>query len=263
MKSVVYYFTGTGNSLVAARDIANALKAELIPIPVEVKKDKIQTDAQKIVIVFPVYAWGPPVIVREFVKKIEEVANKKIFIVTTFGGSAGATVDFIEKDLSEKGGAVFSNYGIRMADNCITLFNGSTEEKLKPLFESYVAKIDSIIKGIADDLPVNEKGGFFSRVVLSNLVYRFFLAGLPKMDKKFYSDEKCTKCRICSKVCPVGNIDFADGRPYWKGSCQQCMACIQWCPAEAIQHGKKTVKRRRYRHPDVKISDMFRHAGNG
>ncbi|HOG43673.1 MAG TPA: EFR1 family ferrodoxin, partial [bacterium] len=83
MKSVVYYFTGTGNSLVAARDIANALKAELFPIPVEVKKDKIQTDAQKIVIVFPVYAWGPPVIVREFVKKIEEVANKKILVLTT------------------------------------------------------------------------------------------------------------------------------------------------------------------------------------
>ena len=262
MKSVVYYFTGTGNSLVAARDIANALKAELFPIPVEVKKDKIQTDAQKIVIVFPVYAWGPPVIVREFVKKIEEVANKKIFVVTTFGGSAGATVDFIEKDLSEKGGTVFSNYGIRMADNCITLFNGSTEEKLKPIFESYVDRIDLIIKGIAADQPVHEKGGFFSRVVLSSIVYRFFLAGLPNMDKKFYSEEKCTKCGICSKICPVGNIDLVDGRPVWKGSCEQCMACIQWCPAEAIQHGKKTVKRRRYRHPDVKISDMIKHAGN-
>lgn len=261
MNCAVYYFTGTGNSLVAARDIANALKAELFPIPVEVKKDKIQTDAQKIVIVFPVYAWGPPVIVREFVKKIEEVANKKIFVVTTFGGSAGATVDFIDKDLSEKGGTVFSNYGIKMADNCITLFNGSTAEKLQTVFDSYVDRIDLIIKGIADDQPVREKGGFISRVVLSNLVYKFFLAGLPNMDKKFYSDDKCTKCGICSKICPVGNIELVDGRPVWNGSCQQCMACIQWCPAEAIQHGKKTVKRRRYRHPDVSFNDMYKQTG--
>ena len=123
--------------------------------------------------------------------------------------------------------------------------------------------MNEIVKAIDEGTEgLEEKCGFLMKHLFSGLVYKGFLKGLPKMDKKFYSDEKCTKCKICSKVCPAGNIDFADGKPVWKGSCEQCMACIQWCPAEAIQYGKSTVKRRRYHHPDVKISDMMKHAGN-
>jgi len=263
MNSIIYYFSGTGNSFAVARDIANVVKGELKPIPVEVKKEKVETDAQKIVIVFPVYAWGPPVIVREFVKKIEDVANKKIFVVMTYGGSAGATVDFIKQDLALKNGSVASNFGIKMVGNCITLYGAPAEEKQKTAFEKYIGKMNEIVKAIDEGTEgLEEKCGFLMKHLFSGLVYKGFLKGLPKMDKKFYSDEKCTKCKICSKVCPAGNIDFADGKPVWKGSCEQCMACIQWCPAEAIQYGKSTVKRRRYHHPDVKISDMMKHAGN-
>jgi hypothetical protein len=35
------------------------------------------------------------------------------------------------------------------------------------------------------------------------------------------------------------------------------MACIQWCPQEAIQYGKKTVKYPRYHHPEVVLEDML------
>jgi len=37
---------------------------------------------------------------------------------------------------------------------------------------------------------------------------------------------------------------------------EQCLACIQWCPAEAIQYGKNTAAKKRYHHPEIKLSDM-------
>ena len=35
------------------------------------------------------------------------------------------------------------------------------------------------------------------------------------------------------------NIELEEGRPVWLHHCKACQACIQYCPVEAIQHGKK------------------------
>ena len=66
-------------------------------------------------------------------------------------------------------------------------------------------------------------------------------------DKKFYVKDNCISCGICEKKCPLGNIDIKDGKPLWKGNCTQCMACISYCPKEAIEYGKKSHGKRRYR----------------
>jgi len=77
------------------------------------------------------------------------------------------------------------------------------------------------------------------------------------MDKGFWVDEKCNSCGICKTACLCGNIALKEGRPVWLHHCEQCLACIQWCPPEAIQYGKKTQRYERYRHPEVKLSDMI------
>ena len=59
------------------------------------------------------------------------------------------------------------------------------------------------------------------------------------MDRKFWVDEKCNQCSLCSKVCPVQNIALQGGNPTWNHRCEQCFACLQWCPQGAIQYGKK------------------------
>jgi Fe-S-cluster-containing hydrogenase component 2 len=48
-----------------------------------------------------------------------------------------------------------------------------------------------------------------------------------------------------------------EGKPAWQHRCYQCMACLQWCPVEAVQYGEATAKRKRYRHPDVKLDDFL------
>jgi MinD superfamily P-loop ATPase len=77
------------------------------------------------------------------------------------------------------------------------------------------------------------------------------------MDKKFWVDDKCNRCGICSMVCPVSNIEMIDERPSWLHRCEQCLACLQWCPQEAIQYGEKTVKYPRYHHPEVNLKDIL------
>jgi flavodoxin len=51
-KTEIYYFSGTGNSLVVARDIAERMEGNLIAIPSMMDKERITTDADIIGIVF-------------------------------------------------------------------------------------------------------------------------------------------------------------------------------------------------------------------
>jgi len=101
MKTKIFYFTGTGNSLSVARDIANELEdAELVSIP-EIIDVNIEADAPVIGIVFPVYMWGMPSMVVKFVKKLEIDTNQHIFAVTTCAGLPGENTGPIAKNASK------------------------------------------------------------------------------------------------------------------------------------------------------------------
>ena len=68
MKTIIYYFTGTGNSLAATQKIASLLgDCELVPIASfkDITGD-IVPEAERIGIVCPVYDSGLPILVGEF-----------------------------------------------------------------------------------------------------------------------------------------------------------------------------------------------------
>jgi hypothetical protein len=88
MKTTIYYFTGTGNSLAAARKIAAALKdCRLVPIAsLAQTPGRIVTDADRVGIMCPVYDAGLPVIVREFAERLDIGAVPYSFGIVTMGG---------------------------------------------------------------------------------------------------------------------------------------------------------------------------------
>jgi len=54
-----------------------------------------------------------------------------------------------------------------------------------------------------------------------------FLKAKPKTDLS-----KCTKCGLCSTLCPMGSIDAADTSNI-TGICIKCQACVKSCPVGA------------------------------
>jgi ferredoxin len=83
------------------------------------------------------------------------------------------------------------------------------------------------------------------------------VADFEKFAKDFRVSDKCTGCGTCAKVCPMRNIVFENGCPQFGESCQRCTACIQWCPVKAIGYKDVTVNRKQYRHPEVKVYELF------
>jgi ferredoxin len=93
--------------------------------------------------------------------------------------------------------------------------------------------------------------------VIGSLVYdRFFCKYLCPMGaftgiigkispfKVVRNEEKCTKCELCTKKCPV-NIDVSHSKEITTAECINCQTCVLNCPAAGaleLKEGKTTVQ---------------------
>lgn len=271
MNTILYYFSGTGNSLVIARDLAAALgNTTLTAIPRALQEPGAGVPADAVVtagavvtadavgIVFPVYAWGPPRIVTDFINSRKWNNVPYLFAVCTCGGFPGGTLTLVERALRAHGGNLSAGFSIVMPGNYTPMYGAIAEAKQQKLFERArlrVAKIAELIKARRHQ-PV-EKNFFLVNWLMTGFLHKFGMPHFKEADVKFLATDACTQCGLCVKVCPRGNIGLKDGQPQWHGNCEQCMACLQWCPAQAIEFGQTTKNRKRYHHPAVKAKDLF------
>jgi ferredoxin len=274
MSTEIYYFSGTGNSLVTARNIAEKMNGKLIPIPSVMDQESIKTDAEVIGIVFPVYYatndCGIPLIIGRFIRKLENFGSKYLFAVCTSGYMPGETIENLSKLIQSRGAKLAAGFTVTMSNKILT------KEKQYRMSNSWKKKLEVICENVR----VRKKGKLETRSILGKLLFApllliikpVFLVRykrlsnsshlpfnklIPLADRSFQYDEKCNGCGICTRVCPVNNIKMIENRPVWQNHCENCYACYGWCPEKAI-YGDIVSYNERYHHPEVKISDMLR-----
>jgi ferredoxin len=258
MGIMIFYYTGTGNSLWVARRLADELgDAEIISMSGHHGWEKA-ADGETVGLVFPVYIWGVPAPVLKFVSSLKGRKRDYTFAVATNGGQVSNTLVQLKRVMAENGLSLSSGFGITMPSNYIPWGGPGPKERQEKKFEQARKKISFIsgaVRGRAN-LPV-EKGPLWQRALFTFL-YNITFSRVPEMDKPFHADERCNACGICSRVCPASNITLPEGRPVWHHRCEQCFACLQWCPQEAIQYGKKTAGYERYHHPEIILKDVLK-----
>ena len=257
MTTGIYYFSGTGNSLKVAQSLLGELKdAELISIA-KVAGSEPNLSYEKIGIIFPVYMWGIPLIVSDFLKKFKS-SKSYFFSVATYGGMPGAAVVQVSDILKANGIKLSSGFAVRMPGNYTPMYGAISDGKQNKMFGEAAKRIKIIAEYVRSGRDNKlEKSFPLVNWLLSKKFYSFASPHIHEMDKRYWVDEKCTSCGICEKVCPVSDITLEKGKPVWHNRCQQCLACLQWCPVEAIQYGKSTEGRKRYRHPQSKLQDFI------
>lgn len=256
---MVFYFSGTGNSLQAAKNIADYNGEDLVSVSEKINSGEqlfeySLSDNETIGFVFPVYAWGPPGMVLEFIDRLKfnNLSNQYIFSVATCGGNIGNTMKSLDSRLAAKGMKLSGGFSVKMPNNYIIMGDVDSKEVEKE-------KLDAAEKTLLDinrSIEKRETGVF--------RVEKGFLPGLltgvvnPLFNKnalgtqKFYADDNCTGCGLCEKVCNTRTIKL-EKKPLWGGKCTQCLACINYCPVKAIQYGKGTIKKGRYTNPNVRV----------
>lgn len=257
MSNVIFYFTGTGNSLVVARDIADKVEDTSI-ISIASVKDEILNDLQydRIGFVFPVYFWSVPSIVKRFVKKLSFNKKQYIFGVVTYAGSSGMALSELDQCIREQGGMLKAGFSVRLPGNYICRYGAFASIIQQMLFKGEKKRVISISSTVKDRNSTRiPNGGILSRIAEGSI--KKAIDGFGTSARNFYVASHCNGCGSCQRVCPVSNIKIVDGHPEWGNECECCMACIQWCPTRAIEYADKTAKRKRYHHPEVKISDLM------
>lgn len=252
---MIFYFSGTGNSSYAAHELSKGIKEEIIDLAEAMKNEQFDyklSPGEKVGFVFPVYFYGIPTIVGEFIDGLTLEMNEHTYLyaVMTCGGSIAGADQLLKTRLQKNGYPLSACFELLMVDNYVLMYELSLPSEQKVKLEKADQKLLEIREKIAQEDRKGYTSGFFGKIT-TKMAYPFYLSG--RKTAKFSVDERCTSCGRCEMNCPEKAIVLEAGKPVWvKDQCVHCLACINACPVEAIQYGKSTKKRRRYVNPILK-----------
>lgn len=276
MKGRIYYFTGTGNSMRAARVIARRLNdMEIISMRVN-PEEYPASDCDIVGFVYPVYHWTMPAPAAAFVEKLEINPHAYVFVIAMPSFICGLACEKLAAILAEKGISI--NYGnlVHSVANYAIVYPPFPSAKLR------VPKTERKILKIANDLLLRKErdypraSAFIRRK--RERVMTPYLELQKYADYPFTVSSDCISCGLCSRVCPCRNIVIENGKPAFQHHCANCMACIVSCPKRAIGYninagdrklldasGSKATlvrimglpeKRKLYRNPHISVTDL-------
>ncbi|MBR9936066.1 EFR1 family ferrodoxin [Oscillospiraceae bacterium Marseille-Q3528] len=247
---MILYFSATGNSEYVARRIAAETGDLAVSITDCYKEQMFSFDkkCKTLGIVSPTYSWGLPVIVTEFLQRLD-VSHKPdyLFFIATYGTTPGQTGRFADHILAPKGLPLSAKFSVKMPDTWTPIFDLSNKEKVRRINDHAELAIDSMIKQIKDFTV----GDFMKNKIpypLAKIGYHIEYDAMRKT-KHFSVEDTCVGCGLCAKNCPISAIKLKDRKPEWmKEQCVMCLACLHHCPKFAIQYGKHTKKHGQYVH---------------
>lgn len=257
---MIFYFTGTGNSLWVAKGLETAFNEPLISIADNLKQEdaEIKFSLRKdetIFFVYPVHSWGPAVLVMRFISrlKLEGYQHQPIYSVCTCGDECGYASDILQKKLHKKGLTLTGSYSIQMPNNYILMkgFDVDTKE----VEETKLHKTPETLSTIIDTIKTKKNTTIYHTgsmpFLKSRIVYPLFTTFAVGRNSFYAMEDVCTSCGLCTRICPTDSITMEDGTPDWDNKCVQCTACIHRCPVRAIEYGNETWRKGRYHHPDL------------
>lgn len=245
---MIFYFSGTGNSQFAARQISSMLGDELVSINhcMKEKQKKMFHSKQPLVFVAPIYAWRIPRVVEQWIYDTKFTGSQNAYFILTRGGSTDGNAAVYAQKLCVKAGLHFQGLvGVQMPENYIALSSVPSESECEAMIARAIPILSGLAANIAAEKPFPKVsvslGGRFISGPFNPLYY-----SLAIHDKGFTVSDDCVSCKKCAKRCPLNNIDIVEGKPVWNGNCTHCMACICGCPTEAIEYKSISRGKRRY-----------------
>lgn len=245
---MILYFSGTGNSRYIAQRIADVTGDELVSINDRLKDTDtgiIEADL-RLVFVVPTYAWRIPKIAEQWILKTKFIQTDKAWFVMNCGDEIGNAPKYIRRLCEEKNFTYMGTAQVVMPENYIAMFAVPKPSTARKIIRNAEPEIDRIAGLITQDKPIPERKITVVDRIKSGIVNPVFYKLFVNADA-FYADDTCTGCGLCARVCPLNNVKLKGRKPVWGRHCTHCMACISYCPVQAIEYGKKSTGKPRYK----------------
>ena len=246
----ICYFTATGNSLYAARQIGGTL----LSIPQLMRQETVQIEDDAVGIVCPCFNCEMPMMVREFMRKAH-IRTGYFFFIYTYGSGLGEAYAYAKLAAREAGLNLSYVNAVLMVNNFIPFYD--IQEQLDTLAEK---KVEKQLQKIRDDISLRVTVYFKVTVTMKaqmNMYHKKVAEPWLRKDSalSYTVNNSCTRCGICAAVCPAYNISVTAEGVRFSDHCEVCYACLHHCPRGAI-HMKQEAGTKRFRNEHVSLYDI-------
>ena len=244
MRALLYVFSGTGNTLFAARAVAEELErlgyeTELARItrPPEDIPDPAGFDLTGLG--YPIHAFNAPQAVQQYARRIPAVRGpepKPLFLFKTSGepfSPNGASSCALRRILTKKGFRVLSDTHLLMPYNIMFRYPDGLAKQMALHTRDMAALIARrAAAGEADEL----RYPLWQRLWAGAFRLQWFGAWILGPFLRVRRD-RCILCGVCVRNCPAHNIRIRNGRVRFGMRCTMCMSCSMRCPRDAVRPG--------------------------
>ena len=240
MKTIIYVFSGTGNTLKVAGLYRKNLGEEDTEIYRVFGKNERVPDPNgydAVGFAYPIHAFNAPKPMLDFCKNLPKVdPGKYSFILKTSGEGLHLNDCSSQKvigTLKKKGFDIALERHIVMPYNMIFRHTDGMAKQMW-IYAHALAELN------CREIAARKKEK------VRQPLYKTWYAPLFRIEqpfarlhgKLFKADkEKCVGCGLCVKNCPMENIRIEDGKAKFGGNCALCMACSFFCPTDAVSVG--------------------------
>ena len=237
MKVEYYVFSGTGNTLLIAREVGRRLeeKGHEVNFHMIGKFNSFRMSGDSVIgLAFPIAFFSSYPLVLRFIASLPQGKGRSIFMTATMGGSALGAEGKFRKLVRQKGYKPIGSELFVMPGN----YNNGVipEDKNQALVSAALDKAKSFADKLADGKAAWGRGipiipSMWYKLVSSGRSLRFFYRMFPIM----VDNSKCIKCMRCLENCPAGAIEKVGEYPFInRNLCESCQRCVAFCPAHAI-----------------------------
>lgn len=240
MKGLICYYSGTGNTKLASRYIANHAEVFAFDL-VDVTKVMHIDWAQYAIVGFATFTdfWNPPHLFERFIAEIPPQTDKPAFVFNTYGLISGRTLLALEKQVSRRGFLVLGGHSLHTPENYPPMIvsgnanaDAPSDQELQA-FRDFVAQVENWCAQIAAAERVSR--GPVRAGLLNSLFPRVPRSiARRSMGEKHIDAELCTTCGLCARMCPYDAITMAPQPVFDKQKCYSCWRCFNLCPQKAI-----------------------------
>lgn len=231
------YLSGTGNTKHCVEKLLALLDETAACVPLEHPEIVPMLEKQESMILgYPTQFSNAPFMVRDFIKSNASLWNgKKIFLVNTMGLFSGDGTGCTARILKKCGAEILGGMQIKMPDSVCDkkLLKKDLEENRQIVKNADLRLIQAAEQIRKGNFP--QEGLSFTAHIRGLFGQRlWFCRKTAGYTDQLKISDACIGCGLCSRECPMENIEIKGNRAVSGNRCTMCYRCISLCPQKAI-----------------------------
>ncbi|MDD6190032.1 MAG: EFR1 family ferrodoxin [Firmicutes bacterium] len=231
------YLSGTGNTKHCVEKLLNFLDPDAVSLPLENPESAKMIEAEDTIILgYPTQFSNAPFMVRDFIEKNAALwQGRKVFCVNTMGLFSGDGTGCTARPLKKHGAEILGGIQIKMPDSvCDSKMLKKDIEKNRQIVRDADRRLEQVAKAMKQGRYPREGLSFIAHIKGLFGQRLWFYGKTAGYTDKLKIGDACIGCGLCSRECPMGNIEIKDNKAVSGNRCTMCYRCISLCPQKAI-----------------------------